>query len=393
MLKIGAGGAVASFKVMDVVLAANARALALAPDQPKILRMEVGQPGTGLPGGARRAVSAALQSGHLLGYTEALGRMSLRERIAAHYLDWYGLKVDPARIAVTFGASGAFPLAYLSSFNVGDRIALAAPYYPPYINIATALGLQPMVLPCGPETGFQPTVAKLQALDPAPDGLIIASPANPTGSMLSPEDLQALAAYCHYAGIRLISDEIYHGLTFGKPVATAAQFSDSAIVINSFSKYFSMTGWRVGWMLLPADMVRTTERLAQNFFVSPSHISQVAAEAAFDCHAELQANRAGYAQARQLLLDALPQIGFPRFAPPDGAFYVYLDSGFYGQDSIAFCHRLLNEAGIAATPGPDFDAARGAGYLRFSYCASLSDVEDAIRRLQLLFGKTRLTLA
>lgn len=391
MLKLGAGSAVPSFRVMDVVMAANAQAALLAPGQPKILRMEVGQPGTGLPQGARHAVATAMRSGNVLGYTEALGRISLRQRIAAHYMDWYGVKIDPTRIAVTFGASGAFPLAYLSSFNPGDRIALAAPYYPPYINIATALGLQPVVLPCGPETGFQPTVAMLQALDPAPDGLVIASPANPTGSMLSPEDLRALAQYCHGVGIRLISDEIYHGLTFGKPVATAAQFSESAIVINSFSKYFSMTGWRIGWMVLPDDMVRTTERLAQNFFVSPPHISQVAAEAAFDCHDELQANRAGYAHARELLLEALPQAGFPSFAPPDGAFYLYLDSSLYEADSTSFCHRLLMEAGIAATPGHDFDSNRGRQFFRFSYCAALFDIEDAILRLRRLQDKSRLT--
>jgi aspartate/methionine/tyrosine aminotransferase len=377
---------------MDVVMAANARALALPAGMPKILRMEVGQPGTGLPEGAKRAVAEAMQSGEVLGYTEALGRMSLRQRIAAHYLDWYGVTIDPARIAVTFGASGAFPLAYLSSFNVGDRIAIAAPYYPPYVNIAMALGLRPVVLPCGAETGFQPTVAMLRALDPAPDGLIIASPANPTGSMLAPEDLRALAEYCHGAGIRLISDEIYHGLTFGKTAATAAAFSESAIVINSFSKYFSMTGWRVGWMVLPEDMVRTTERLAQNFFVSPSFISQVAAEAAFDCHEELQANRAGYEEARALLLAGLPKAGFAEFAPPDGAFYVYLDCSAYGQDSADFCHRLLLEAGIAATPGHDFDAERGGRFFRFSYCAKLPDIEDAIGRLQDFHGKPRLAV-
>jgi aspartate/methionine/tyrosine aminotransferase len=381
LLKIGAGGAVPPFRVMDIVLAANARAAALAPGSPKILRMEVGQPGTGLPEGAKRAVANALQSGDVLGYTEALGRGPLRERIAAHYLDWHGVTIDPGRIAVTFGASGAFPLAYLSAFNPGDRIALAAPYYPPYINIATALGLQPVILPCGLETGFQPTIAMLDALDPAPDGLIIASPANPTGSMLSPDDLAALARYCHGAGIRLISDEIYHGLTYGKPAASAAQFSDSAIVINSFSKYFSMTGWRVGWMVLPADMVRTTERLAQNFFVSPSYIAQVAALAAFDCHEELQANRARYAKARELLLTGLPAAGFPTFSPPDGAFYVYLDTTTHAADSADFCHRLLHEAGIAATPGYDFDAKRGGSFFRFSYCAALPDIEDAIDRL------------
>lgn len=250
-MKVGAGARVPSFRVMDVITRANARERLRVPGSPRILRMEVGQPGTGLPAGARDAVARALQSGDVMGYTEGLGRASLRERISAHILDWYGVAVDPARIAVTFGASGAFPLAYLSAFDPWDSVALAAPYYPPYVNIATALGLRPVVLPCGMETGFQPTVAMLEALPEKPEGLIVASPANPTGSMLSPKDLAALARYCHGAGIRLISDEIYHGLTYGKPVASALQFSDSAIVINSFSKYFSMTGWRVGWMVLP----------------------------------------------------------------------------------------------------------------------------------------------
>ena len=380
-MKIGVGARVPPFRVMDVITKANERERLLTPGAPRILRMEVGQPGTGLPEGARRAVSDALQSGHVMGYTEALGRFSLRTRIAAHIQDWYGVSVNPARIAVTFGASGAFPLAYLSAFDPGDRIALAAPYYPPYVNIATALGLHPVILPCGLETGFQPTIAMLEALDPKPDGLILASPANPTGSMLSPAGLAALAEYCHGAGIRLISDEIYHGLTYGKQAASAAQFSESAIVINSFSKYFSMTGWRVGWMVLPEDLVRSTERLAQNFFVSPSYISQIAAEAAFDCHEELAANRAAYAKARQMMIEGLNIAGFTRFSPPDGAFYIYADIAARAPDSAAFCNRLLDEAGIAATPGYDFDGIRGKDFFRMSYCASLSDIEEAISRL------------
>jgi aspartate/methionine/tyrosine aminotransferase len=384
MLKVGAGAAVPPFRVMDVITAANTREKFLAPGAPKILRMEVGQPGTGLPAGAKRAVAAALGSGDVLGYTEGLGRSSLRARIAAHYTDWYGAKIDASRIAVTFGASGAFPLAYLAAFNPGDTIALAAPYYPPYVNIATALGLRPVILPCGLETGFQPSIAMLQALDPAPDGLILASPANPTGSMLAPENLAALARYCDANGIRLISDEIYHGLTYGKPAATAAQFSDSAIVINSFSKYYSMTGWRVGWMVLPEDLIRTVERLAQNFFVSPSYISQIAAEAAFDCGAELEANRARYAQSRELLLAGLPEAGFSAFSPPDGAFYVYLSTVGLAADSTSFCTRLLDEASIAATTGYDFDSARGENFFRLSYCAPTADVQEALNRLQTL---------
>jgi aspartate/methionine/tyrosine aminotransferase len=302
-------------------------------------------------------------------------------RIAAHIQDWYGAQISPERIAVTFGASGAFPLAYLSAFDAGDTIALAAPYYPPYVNIATALGLKTHILACGIETGFQPTIAMLEALDPKPDGLIIASPANPTGSMLSPEELKALAEYCHNAGIRLISDEIYHGLTYGKPAASASQFSDSAIVINSFSKYFCMTGWRVGWMVLPEDLVRTAERLAQNFFVSPSYISQIAAEAAFDCTGELNANRATYAQARRLMIDGLANAGFSQISPPDGAFYIYANIAGQAQDSADFCNRLLDVAGIAATPGYDFDTLRGREFFRMSYCAALPDIEEAIARL------------
>ncbi len=381
MLKIGAGNAVPPFRVMDVITTANERALTLPPGAPKILRMEVGQPGTGLPEGAKRAAAQALQSGNVLGYTEALGRVSLRTRIAAHIQNWYGTNTPLSRIAVTLGASGAFPLAFLSAFDRGDTVALAAPYYPPYVNILTALGLQPLILPCGIETGFQPTVAMLAALDPAPDGLIIASPANPTGSMLHPDDLAALARYCDANGIRLISDEIYHGLTYGKPAASAAQFSESAIVINSFSKYFSMTGWRIGWMVLPEDLVRITERLAQNFFISAPHLSQIAAEAAFDCHDELEANRATYVKARDLLLAGLPAAGFSSFSPPDGAFYVYLDISGHAPDSATYCKRLLDEAAIAATPGFDFDHTGGALNFRLSYCAALPDIEDAISRL------------
>ncbi len=380
-MKIGAGGRVPPFRVMDVITTANQRAAAMAPGAETILRMEVGQPGTGLPEGARRAAAAALNTGDALGYTEGLGRDFLRARIAAHYQDWYGIKLSPSRIAVTFGASGAFPLAFLTCFNPGDRVALAAPYYPPYVNIATALGLTPVILPCGIATGFQPTIAMLDALDPAPDGLIIASPANPTGSMLHPDELAALARYCHDKGIRLISDEIYHGLTYGKPAASAAQFSETAIVINSFSKYFSMTGWRIGWMVLPEDLVRVTERLAQNFFISPPHLSQIAAAAAFDCHEELQANRAGYATARALLLAGLPAAGFTDFPPPDGAFYVYLKTSGHAPDSAVFCQRLLDEANIAATPGLDFDSAHGQDFFRLSYCAPLTDISEAIKRL------------
>lgn len=381
-LKIGAGRLVPPFQVMDVIQAANARAATQPPDAPKVLRMEIGQPGTGLPHGARLAVEAALKSGEALGYTEGLGRRPLRARLSRHIADWYGVDIDPARIAVTIGASAAFPLAFLACFEQGDKIALAAPYYPPYYNILVALGLQPVVIPCGIETGFQPSVEQLKALPTPPDGLIIASPANPTGSMLAPKTLEALCRYCDEAGIRLISDEIYHGLTYGKPQASAAQFSETAVIINSFSKYFSMTGWRIGWAVFPENLIRVVERLATNLFISAPFVSQVAAEAALDCHDELQARRTAYETARMTTINGLRAAGFSRFSPPDGAFYVYVDIEERAADSAAFCARLLAEQGIATTPGLDFDAARGGRYFRLSYCGDLADVEDAMQRLK-----------
>ncbi len=381
-LKIGRAAAAPPFIVMDIIAAANARAAALPPTAPGIIRMEVGQPGTGAPAGAVAAAIAALNSGDQLGYTEALGRASLRERIAAHYQGSYGQAIPPSRIAVTVGASGAFPLAFLAAFNPGDRVALTAPFYPPYVNILTALGITPIILPAGPDTRFQPTVEMLESLDPPPDGLIVASPCNPAGTMLHPDELAAIAAWCHRAGVRLISDEIYHGLHYDSPITTATAFSPSAVVVNSFSKYFSMTGWRVGWMVLPDDLIRPVECLAQNLFISPPHLSQIAAEAAFGCHDELQANVARYRRSRDLLLCELPKAGFPRLSPAEGAFYLYADIAERANDSAAFCARMLREAGIAATPGIDFDRDRGNRFVRFSYCGPEADMAEAARRLR-----------
>ena len=381
MLKLGRNAAISPFRVMDVIAAANARQAALPPGSPKVIRMEVGQPGTGAPRGAVEAASRALATGGALGYTEAFGRASLRARIVDHGRHWYGHSVDPARIAVTMGASAAFPLAFLAAFDPGDRIAMAAPYYPPYRNIATALGLSPVVIETGPETRYQPTVAALDRLDPPPDGLIVASPANPAGTMLHPEELAGIARWCETHGVRLISDEIYHGLHYDRPIATAAAFSASAVVINSFSKYFSMTGWRIGWMVLPEDLVRPVECLAQNLFISAPHISQIAAEAAFDCHDELQANVGQYRRSRELLLTSLPAAGFDRLAPAEGAFYIYADVGARTNDSIAFCARMLAQAGVAAASGVDFDAERGHRTIRLSYCGPEADVAEALERL------------
>jgi aspartate/methionine/tyrosine aminotransferase len=413
-LKTGRGAAAPPFIVMDVITAANARQAELPPGAPHVIRMEVGQPGTGAPAGAAVAAMAALRSGAPLGYTEALGRRSLRERIARHYADWYGLSLSPERVVVTVGASGGFPLAFLAAFDPGDRVALVAPFYPPYVNILTALGITPVILPAGVETRFQPTVEMLERIVPRPDGVIVASPCNPAGTMLHPEELADIAAWCHGTGVRLISDEIYHGLNYafpsataaafspsavvvnsfskqfpvepspsdGLPIATAAAFSPSAVVIGSFSKYFSMTGWRVGWMVLPDDLLRPVECLAQNFFISAPHISQIAAEAAFDCHEELQANVARYRRSRDHLLRALPEAGFTRLSPAQGAFYLFADISERSNDSEAFCKRMLAEAGVAVSPGVDFDHARGNHFLRMSYCGPEADMQEAAERLK-----------
>jgi aspartate/methionine/tyrosine aminotransferase len=310
--------------------------------------------------------------------------------------DWYGLDVPVSRIAVTVGASGAFPLAFLAAFDPGDRIALAAPFYPPYVNILTALGMVPVIIEAGPETRFQPSVEMLDRLDPRPDGVIVASPCNPAGTMLHPDELAAIARWCDAHGVRLISDEIYHGLGYaagnGRDASaapsqrhargSALQFSKSAVVINSFSKYFGLTGWRIGWMVLPEDLTRPVERLAQNMFISAPHISQVVAEACFDCHDELQRNVAGYRRSRDQLLAALPKAGFAKIAPAEGAFYLWIDVTDRTKDSMAFCQRMLHEVGIAATPGVDFDRARGNRFIRLSYCGPEADMQEAAARLQ-----------
>jgi aspartate/methionine/tyrosine aminotransferase len=381
-LKIGKGASAPPFLVMDVIAAANARQAVLAAGAPRVIRMEVGQPSTGAPISAVAAAEAALRSGHPLGYTEAFGLRSLRQRIAAHARDWYGLDLPIERIAVTVGASGAFPLVFLAAFDAGDRIAMTAPFYPPYVNILTALGMIPVILEAGPETRFQPSVAMLSALDPPPDGVIVASPSNPAGTMLHRDELAAIAIWCDRNGVRLISDEIYHGLNYDTPIASAAEFSDSAVVVNSFSKYFSMTGWRVGWLVLPPEMERPVERLAQNLFISAPYISQVAAEAAFDCHAELKANVARYRRSRDHLLAELPSAGFDRLSAAEGAFYLFADISDRSNDSAAFCARMLDEAGVAVSPGVDFDRTRGNRFVRFSYCGSEEDMRAAATRLQ-----------
>ena len=368
-----------SFMVMDVMRAAAARE-ASGRD---VIHMEVGQPATAAPKAARLAAAKALEC-ETLGYTMALGLDPLRERIAQLYKDWYNVDVAPERVIVTTGSSGAFVLAFLALFDRGARVALASPGYPCYRHILSALDCVPVILEAGPETRWMPEPDAIAhaASEGGLDGVLIASPANPTGTMMEPERLAAIASACDQRGIAFISDEIYHGLTYGAPAATALQFSPHAIVINSFSKYFSMTGWRVGWMIVPQELVRVVERLAQNLFIAPPAISQIAALAAFGALEELEANRRVYAANRELLLNELPRAGFQSIVPADGAFYLYADVSSLTDDSPAFARSILDATGVAITPGVDFDEQRGQHFVRFSYSGATAQMAEAARRLK-----------
>lgn len=368
-------GQVDPFIVMDVMEAARAAEAAGR----RIVHMEVGQPGTPAPAAARAALARAMAEGPL-GYTVALGLPALRARIAALYAEWYGLELDPARVVVTAGSSGAFILAFTALFDAGARVGLALPGYPSYRHILTALDLRPVGLPAAAANGFRPVPEDLEAAGPL-EGLILASPANPTGAMLDRAALAALLAAARARGLTVISDEIYHGLHHGQRAVSALEIDDDAVVINSFSKYFSMTGWRIGWMVVPEALIRTIERLQQNLFICPPHASQVAALAALEAREELEANRAVYAENRRLLLQALPAMGLARFAPPDGAFYLYVDVGHLTDDSRRLAAEILDQAGVAVTPGLDFDPARGGRTLRLSYAGSTADIREGIARL------------
>ncbi len=368
-----------SFIVMDVMRAAQA----LEASGRSVVHMEVGQPGTPAPLLARQAAMRALER-DTLGYTMALGREDLRLRIARHYKEWYGVDVGAERIVVTTGSSAAFVLAFLAVFDPGDAVALPSPGYPCYRHILAALGQKPVLIDTGPQTGWMPSaedIADAVRRDRI-KGLLIASPANPTGTVIAPERLKELAQACMKQNVRLISDEIYHGLTYGCAAESALQHSSEAIVVNSFSKYFSMTGWRIGWMVVPQGLVRPVERLAQNLYISAPAIAQAAALAAFDAADELEANRRVYASNRELLLNELPKAGFTDFAPADGAFYLYCDVGLMTNDALAFAKAMLEETGVAATPGIDFDAERGNRYLRFCYAGTTQDMAEGARRLQ-----------
>lgn len=378
-MRVSTRSEVDPFIVMDVMEAARAE----EARGRSVIHMEVGQPGTPAPEAARRALAAAMETTPL-GYTVALGLPELRSRIARLYGEWYDVDLDPARVIVTGGSSAAFILAFTSLFAAGDRVAIAEPGYPSYRNIMKALDIVPVGLPTRIEDRFQPVPGDL---DPSLAGVLVASPANPTGSMLGREALAALIGAAAERGIAFVSDEIYHGIQYGARPVTALEISDDVYVINSFSKYFSMTGWRIGWMVVPETHVRRIERLVQNLFICAPHASQVAARAAMDATEELEENLAVYRRNRALLLEGLPQAGFGRIAPPDGAFYIYADVSDLTGDSRDLARRLLTEAGVAATPGLDFDPARGHATLRFSYAGSTADMKEGLARLAAWSGR------
>jgi aspartate/methionine/tyrosine aminotransferase len=368
------------FHVMDVWAAAGER----QRTHGDLVNLSAGQPSTPAPLPVRAAAMRSLER-DVLGYTVALGLPELRAAVAGHYAHTHGLAVDPADVVMTTGSSGGFLLAFLAAFDVGDRVAMARPGYPCYRNILTALGCEVVELPCGPETRHQPTVAMLEALDEPVAGVIVASPANPTGTVLPPDELAAHATYCARSGIQLISDEIYHGISYPGAPATSCAWTTSreAVVVNSFSKYFSMTGWRLGWLLVPERLRRAVDRLTGNFTICPPALAQHAAVAAFtpEGYAEADGHVARYATNRALLLDGLTGLGIDRLAPADGAFYVYADVSHLTGDSMAFTYRLLAETGVAVAPGVDFDPVDGHQWIRFSFAGATDDIVTALQRL------------
>ncbi|WP_447004788.1 pyridoxal phosphate-dependent aminotransferase [Saccharothrix isguenensis] len=381
MLSVAGRADVPPFHVMEVLSAAARRQRTVGD----VVSLAAGQPSSPAPAPVLEAAQRALRE-QTLGYTEQLGIVELREALAGHYFRQYGLDVSADDVVVTTGSSGAFLLAFLASFEAGARVALARPGYPAYRNILRALGCEVVELPCGPETRFQPTVAMLDDVvrDTGPlDGLVVASPANPTGTVLAPDELAGLAGWCTGHGVRLVSDEIYHGISYGTALACAWETSRDAIVVNSFSKTFAMTGWRLGWMVLPADLRRAVDRLTGNFTLCPPALAQHAAVAAFEPESYAQTERLveGYRLNRDVLLKGLADLGIAEVAPADGAFYAYADVSHLTDDSMDFCRRLLDDTGVAIVPGIDFDPVRGHEYIRMSFAGAAHDIEEALRRL------------
>lgn len=347
-----------------------------------IIHMEFGQPSTGAPAAAIARAHQVLDA-DAMGYWES---PDLRGRIARLYDDRYGVAVDPDRILLTCGASPALVLALSTLFKPGDRIALARPGYVAYRNTLRALHLEPVEIACGPDTRFQLTAAQLQALDPAPAGVIIASPANPTGTIIPDVELAAIAEVCGTRNIAIVSDEIYHGLSYVGPTPSMLQFAPDAVVINSFSKYWSMAGWRLGWLLVPEDRIDAARAYIGNMFLTPPSLSQHAGLVAMDAIDELEGHIQTYARNRQLMLEALPALGLRKIAPPDGAFYIWADIGHLTNDSVAFCEQLLRDTGVATAPGVDFDPVEGHHFIRFSFAVSTPEIEDALSRLRPWFA-------
>ena len=369
---------VAPFMVMDVMTAA-ARIEATGG---RVIHMEVGQPAANAPATAIAAAKAALDRGSI-GYTEALGIPSLRARIARHYEESYGAAIDPARVVVTTGSSAGFILAFLALFEPGDRVAVALPGYPPYRHILSALGCEPVAIETTQATRWALTPEMLMAAHRKTPlkGVLVASPANPTGTMMPAEALRELVAAAESEGIRFISDEIYHGLDYAFPAETAARLSENCVIINSFSKYFCMTGWRIGWMVAPEPLVRPLDRLQGNLAVSVPTLSQIAAEAAFDGRAEMEAVKYGYEENRRILLEGLPKAGLDKTLPVDGAFYLYADVSRFSDDSFEFARRMLAQTHVAATPGIDFDPLKGRHFIRFCYAGAAAEMHEAVERL------------
>ena len=353
-----------------------------------IIHMEFGQPSTGAP-------AAAIAEAHRVLDVDGMGYWEstpLKQRIARLYQDRYGVAVDPDRLLLTNGASPALVLAMASKFQPGDRIAMARPGYVAYRNTVKALNMTPVEIACGPAEHYQLTAAALAALEPAPAGVIIASPANPTGSIIAPEELAAIAEVCARRSITIISDEIYHGLSYGAPTPSMLEYAPDARIVNSFSKYWSMAGWRLGWLLVPADHIDTARAYIGNLFLTPPSLSQHAGLVAMDCHDELEGHIQAYRQNRQLVLDALPSLGLKTIAPPDGAFYIWADIGHLTDDSVAFCEQLLRDTGVATAPGVDFDPVEGHHFMRFSFAVSTPLVEEALNRMRPWFvAQARLT--
>ena len=376
-LKIGKTKQIPAFLAMQVMQDAQ-RLEAAGHD---IMHLEIGQPSTPPPDTVSQALTAALARTATHGYSVAFGLPALRQRISAHYEDWYGIAPDWNQIAITPGSSLGFAISFLAAFDTGDHIAIATPGYPAYRNLMTALGLVPDLIPARANQAWMPDLGALEKSGTLPDGILLASPANPTGVVIDDDDLADICAWCSRHSVRLIMDEIYHGLTYGRCSTTALKFNQNAIIVNSFSKYFCMTGWRLGWIILPHDLVDNAEKIAQNLFISAPTPNQYGALAAFECYDEFDAHLSRYQDNRDTLLAGLPAEFLGQHAPANGAFYLYVDIGAISNDAGDFARRMLHEAGVAATPGTDFDQNQGGRYLRLSYAGSSHTIATAIDRI------------